>query len=105
MTRSGINNVALVDGQPRTLGLKDLLRTYVEFRIGVVRRRTEHRLRRRRDRLHLVEGMLVAIVDIDEVIQMIRSSDDTAMARERLMSVFDLTDAQPTTSSRCRCAG
>jgi DNA gyrase subunit A len=90
----GINNVALVDGQPRTLGLKDLLRTYVEFRIGVVKRRTEFRLRKRKDRLHLVEGLLVAIVDIDEVIQLIRGSDDTAMARARLISVFDLSDAQ-----------
>ncbi len=90
----GINNVALVDGQPRTLGLKELLRTYVDFRIGVVRRRTEYRLRRRRERLHLVEGLLVAILDIDEVIQLIRGSDDTAMAKARLISVFDLSEAQ-----------
>ncbi len=90
----GINNVALVDGQPRTLGLKDLLRTYVDFRIDVVRRRTAHRLARRRDRLHLLEGLLVAILAIDEVIQLIRSSDDTAAARERLISVFDLSTAQ-----------
>ncbi|MGL5909038.1 MAG: DNA gyrase/topoisomerase IV subunit A [Phycicoccus sp.] len=90
----GINNVALVDGQPRTLGLKDLLRTYVEFRIDVVRRRTEFRLGRRRARLHLVEGLLVAILDIDEVIQLIRASDDAATAKERLRSVFDLSDAQ-----------
>ncbi|MFL6169808.1 MAG: DNA topoisomerase (ATP-hydrolyzing) subunit A [Ornithinibacter sp.] len=90
----GINNVALVDGQPRTLGLKQLLRTYVDFRIGVVRRRTEYRLRRRRERLHLVEGLLVAILDIDEVIQLIRGSDDTAMAKARLISVFDLSELQ-----------
>ncbi|MFL6152385.1 MAG: DNA topoisomerase (ATP-hydrolyzing) subunit A [Ornithinibacter sp.] len=90
----GINNVALVDGQPRTLGLKQLLRTYVDFRIGVVRRRTEYRLRRRRERLHLVEGLLVAILDIDEVIQLIRGSDDTAMAKAKLISVFDLSELQ-----------
>jgi DNA gyrase subunit A len=90
----GINNVALVDGQPRTLGLKELLRTYVGFRIGVVRRRTEYRLRKRQERLHLVEGLIVAILDIDEVIQLIRGSDDTAMAKARLISVFDLSDAQ-----------
>lgn len=90
----GINNVALVDGQPRTLGLKELLRTYVDFRIGVVRRRTEYRLRKRQDRLHLVEGLLVAIVDIDEVIQLIRTSDDAATAKSRLISVFDLSEAQ-----------
>ena len=69
----GINNVALVDGQPRTLGLKDLLRVYVDFRIDVVRRRTAYRLRKREERLHLVEGLLIAILDIDEVIQLIRT--------------------------------
>ena len=78
----GINNVALVDGQPRTLGLRELLEVYVDFRIDVVRRRTQHRLTKREERLHLVEGLLIAIVDIDEVIQVIRSSDDAAAARE-----------------------
>ena len=76
-----INNVALVDGQPRTLGLKDLLKVYVDFRTDVVRRRTAYRLARREERLHLVEGLLVAILDIDEVIQLIRGSDDAATAR------------------------
>lgn len=90
----GINNVALVDGQPQTLGLKDLLRHYVEFRIDVVRRRTAHRLGKAKDQLHLVEGLLVAILDIDEVIQLIRSSEDTATARSRLMDVFDLSEVQ-----------
>ncbi len=90
----GINNVALVDGQPRTMGLKDLLRTYVGFRVDVVRRRTEFRLAKRKDRLHLVEGLLVAILDIDEVIQLIRASDDAAEAKGRLISVFDLSEAQ-----------
>jgi DNA gyrase subunit A len=90
----GINNVCLVDGQPRTLGLKELLGVYVDFRIDVVRRRTAFRLGKREQRLHLVEGLLIAILDIDEVIQLIRGSDDTAAARERLMSVFDLSQAQ-----------
>ncbi|MDN5765599.1 MAG: DNA topoisomerase IV subunit A [Humibacillus sp.] len=90
----GINNVALVDGQPRTMGLKELLTVYIDFRTDVVRRRTADRLRRKEERLHLVEGLLVAIVDIDEVIQVIRGSDDTAIARERLMDVFDLTELQ-----------
>ncbi len=92
----GINNVALVEGQPRTMGLKDLLKVYVDFRTDVVRRRTAHRLAKREERLHLVEGLLIAIVDIDEVIQVIRSSDDAATARERLMDVFDLSEAQAT---------
>jgi DNA gyrase subunit A len=91
-----INNVALVDGQPRTLGLKDLLKVYVDFRTDVVRRRTEFRLGKRKDRLHLVEGLLIAILDIDEVIQLIRSSDDAAIARGRLMDVFELTEVQAT---------
>ena len=91
-----IYNVALVDGQPRTLGLKDLLRVYVDFRTDVVRRRTEFRLGKRKDRLHLVEGLLIAILDIDEVIQVIRTSDDAAAAKARLIDVFDLSDAQAT---------
>ena len=90
----GINNVALVDGQPRTLGLKELLEVYVEHRLDVVRRRSLHRRAKAQERLHLVDGLLVAILDIDEVIQVIRSSDDTAAARERLMTVFDLTEMQ-----------
>ena len=90
----GINNVALVDGQPRTLGLRELLTVYVDFRLDVVRRRTAHRLKRREDRLHLVEGLLVAILDIDEVIAIIRSSDDADAARGRLAQVFDLSTLQ-----------
>lgn len=90
----GINNVALVDGQPQTLGLKDLLSVYVDHRLTVVRRRTAHRLGKRKDRLHLVEGLLLALVDIDEVIEIIRTSDDAAAARQRLMMVFDLTEIQ-----------
>jgi len=89
-----INNVALVDGQPRTLGLVDLLRVWVEHRLEVVRRRTSFRLSKRQERLHLVEGMLIAIVDIDEVIQVIRTSDDADTARSRLRSVFDLSEPQ-----------
>lgn len=90
----GINNVALVNGEPHTLGLRELLQVYVDFRLDVVRRRTNHRLKARQDRLHLVEGLLIAILDIDEVIQVIRSSDDSAAARTRLMAVFDLTEVQ-----------
>jgi DNA gyrase subunit A len=90
----GINNVALVDGQPRTMGLKELLEVYVDHRLDVVRRRSLFRRGKAEDRLHLVEGLLVAILDIDEVIQVIRTSDDAAAARERLMSVFDLSETQ-----------
>lgn len=90
----GINNVALVEGQPRTLGLKPLLEVFVDHRLVVVRRRTEHRLHRRQNRLHLVEGLLIAILDIDEVIQIIRAADDGERARTALMSAFDLSQAQ-----------
>jgi DNA gyrase subunit A len=89
-----INNVALVDGQPRTLGLKELLEVYVAHRIDVVTRRSRYRLQKREDRLHLVEGLLIAIVDIDEVIQVIRTSDDSDAAKTRLRQVFDLSDLQ-----------
>jgi len=75
-----INNVALVGGQPRTLGLIELLKVFVEHRIQVTQRRSSYRLKKRQDRLHLVEGLLIAIVDIDEVIQVIRGSDDSATA-------------------------
>src|SRR5690349_3442694 len=92
----GINNVALVDGQPRTLGLKELLEVLLEHRFTVVRRRSQFRRDKAADRLHLVEGLLVAILDIDEVIQLIRSSDNSAEAKERLMTVFDLSDPQAT---------
>lgn len=90
----GINNVALVDGQPRTLGLREMLTVWVEHRLEVVRRRSAHRLARRQERLHLVEGLLVAILDIDEVIQVIRTSDTAEVARDRLRGVFDLSEAQ-----------
>lgn len=89
-----INNVALVDGAPRTLGLAELLRVYVDHRIEVVTRRSRYRLARRQERLHLVEGLLIAILDIDEVIQVIRTSDDGAEASGRLQSVFDLSQLQ-----------
>jgi DNA gyrase subunit A len=90
----GINAVALVDGQPRTLGLKQMLEVYLEHRFDVVRRRSTFRRGKAADRLHLVEGLLIAILDIDEVIQLIRSSDNAEQARERLIQVFDLTEVQ-----------
>lgn len=90
----GINAVALVDGQPRTLGLKDQLRVYLDHRHDVVRRRTAFRRAKSAERLHLVEGLLTAILDIDEVIQLIRSSENTEEARGRLIAVFELSEVQ-----------
>ncbi len=92
----GINTVALVDGQPHVLGLRALLQVFLDHRFDVVRRRSVFRRGKAADRLHLVDGLLVAILDIDEVIALIRSSDDAAAARERLMAVFDLTEVQAT---------
>ncbi|MFJ6105193.1 DNA topoisomerase (ATP-hydrolyzing) subunit A [Streptomyces sp. NPDC092359] len=90
----GINNVALVDGQPLTLGLKELLEVYLDHRFEVVRRRSEFRRGKKRDRLHLVEGLLVALLDIDEVIRLIRDSENSAQAKERLMERFSLSEIQ-----------
>ncbi|MEU4076817.1 DNA topoisomerase IV [Streptomyces venezuelae] len=90
----GINNVALVDGQPLTLGLKELLEVYLDHRFEVVRRRSEFRRTKKRDRLHLVEGLLVALLDIDEVIRLIRESENSAQAKERLMERFSLSEIQ-----------
>ncbi|MGW7073787.1 DNA gyrase/topoisomerase IV subunit A [Streptomyces sp. NPDC054866] len=90
----GINNVALVDGQPLTLGLKELLEVYLDHRFDVVRRRSEFRRGKKQARLHLVEGLLVALLDIDEVIRLIRSSDNSAQAKERLMERFSLSEVQ-----------
>jgi DNA gyrase subunit A len=91
-----INAVALVDGQPRTLGLRSLLEVFLEHRIDVVRRRSTYRRGRAADRLHLVQGLVLALLDIDEVVQLIRGSDDTQAAKERLMQVFDLSEVQAT---------
>ncbi|KRE96102.1 DNA topoisomerase IV [Nocardioides sp. Soil774] len=90
----GINAVALVDGQPRTLGLKQMLDVFLEHRFEVVRRRSTYRRKKAADRLHLVDGLLIAILDIDEVIQVIRGSDNAAAAKDRLMSIFELSEAQ-----------
>jgi DNA gyrase subunit A len=90
----GINAVALVDGQPRTLSLREMLDVFLGHRFDVVRRRSAFRRGKAADRLHLVDGLLIAILDIDEVIQVIRGSDNAAAAKERLISVFDLSELQ-----------
>ncbi|MBB1258769.1 DNA gyrase/topoisomerase IV subunit A [Streptomyces alkaliterrae] len=90
----GINNVALVDGQPLTLGLRELLEVYVDHRFEVVRRRSSFRRSKRADRLHLVEGLLVALIDIDEVISLIRGSENAAAAKQSLMTRFQLSEVQ-----------
>lgn len=89
-----INNVALVNGRPHTMGLKEMLQVWVDHRRVVIRRRSEFRKKKALERLHLVEGLLLAMVDIDEVIQVIRSSDDADAAKTKLIKVFDLDEIQ-----------
>lgn len=89
-----MNNVALVEGHPHTMGLKEMLQVWVDHRRVVIRRRSEYRKKKALERLHLVEGLLLAMLDIDEVIQVIRTSDDADAAKSRLMVVFDLDEVQ-----------
>ena len=90
----GINNVVLVDGEPRTLGIHEMCRHYIDHRLDVVVRRTRHRLARAEERLHLVAGLLMALEVIDEVVAIIRGSEDAATARDGLMDRFDLSRLQ-----------
>ncbi|MEY4992998.1 MAG: hypothetical protein RIS82_120 [Actinomycetota bacterium] len=90
----GVNNVALVDGRPQTMGLRDMLGVYLAHRITVTRRRTANRLGKRKARLHLVDGLLIAIDSIDEVIAIIRRSDEVDDARRELRSRFSLSEIQ-----------
>ncbi len=90
----GVNNVVLVDGNPTTLGLYDLCHHYIEHRLDVVRRRTAFRLEKAQRRLHLVEGLLIALDAIDLVVSIIRSSQDVAEAKARLIDELTLSDVQ-----------
>ncbi|WP_433044267.1 DNA gyrase/topoisomerase IV subunit A [Dactylosporangium sp. CS-033363] len=92
----GVNNLVLVDGRPQTLGLKALLEVFLAHRYEVVTRRTEFRRKKRQDRLHLVDGLLIALLDIDQVIALIRESENAAAAKAGLMERFGLTDIQAT---------
>ncbi len=90
----GVNNVALVEGRPQQLPLKALLEVYLKHRIEVVTRRSKNRLDKRRARLHLLDGLQIAVLNIDEVIEVIRTSDTADSAKDRLRTVFDLSDLQ-----------
>jgi DNA gyrase subunit A len=92
----GINNLVLVDGQPRTLGLKELLEVFLRHRYEVVTRRTKYRRRKREERLHLVDGLLIALLNIDKVIKLIRESENAAAAKDGLMTRFKLSEIQAT---------
>ncbi|MEV7038996.1 DNA topoisomerase (ATP-hydrolyzing) [Amycolatopsis sp. NPDC051061] len=92
----GINNLVLVDGQPQTLGLKELLEVFLRHRYEVVTRRTKYRRRKREERLHLVDGLLIALLNIDKVIKLIRESENAAAAKDGLMTRFKLSEIQAT---------
>jgi DNA gyrase subunit A len=89
-----INNICLVDGRPRLLNLKEMIVEFVKFRHEVVVRRTKYELRKAEERAHILEGLIIASDNIDEVIAMIRSSKSPEEARERLMERFALSDIQ-----------
>lgn len=93
-TSFGISNLALVDGAPQTLGLKELLEVFLAHRYEVVTRRTQFRLDKAEARNHIIEGLLKALTNIDEVVKVIKASSDTANARTNLMAKFILTDIQ-----------
>lgn len=93
-TTFGINLLALVDGEPRTLTLKQALRVYVEHRLTVVKRRAEFELEKARQRAHILEGYLVALKHLDEVISLIKNAPDADQARARLMKRFKLSELQ-----------
>jgi DNA gyrase subunit A len=90
----GVNNVALVKGRPHTLNLKDMIKHFVEHRHEVVTRRTEYELKEAEKRAHILEGYLIALDNLDEVIALIRGSRDADVAREGLMTKFNLTEIQ-----------
>ena len=91
-----VNNVVLVAGVPTTVGLRELCEHYVAHRLQVVVRRTRYRLRRADERLHIVEGLIAALDNIDDVVALIRGSNDAAHARSSLMARFGLTEVQAT---------
>jgi len=93
-TTFGIINLALVDGEPKVLSIIQMLNHFLDYRRNVVRRRTSYRLRKAKERAHIVEGLLKAIDMIDEVIALIRGSKDTSEAREGLIGQFGFSEAQ-----------
>ena len=94
-TTFSVNTVALVDGVPRTLNLRDMLRYYIDHQVEVITRRTEYRLRKARDRAHIVEGLLKALDLIDEIIAAIRASEDKASAHLALEAApFEFSEVQ-----------
>ncbi len=90
-TSFGVNNIALVNGRPQLLNLKDLISLFIEHRLDVVTRRTQYELRKAQERTHILEGLIIAIDNIDEVINIIRGSKETQETLEKLMTRFELS--------------
>jgi len=93
-TSYGVNNIALVNGRPRVLNLKDLITEFIRFRIEVIVRRTQFDLEKALERAHILEGLLIALDNIDEVIRIIRQSATVDNARDGLMTTFALSEIQ-----------
>ncbi len=93
-TSIGINNIALVNGRPMVLGLKDIINEFISFRIKVIVRRTQFELKNAKERAHILEGLMIALDNLDEVIRLIRSSRTVEEAREGLMQNFQLSEIQ-----------
>jgi DNA gyrase subunit A len=90
----GVNNIALVHGRPRTLGLRQLIDEFIQFRLEVIVRRTQFELKKAEDRAHILEGLLIALDNLDEVIKLIRDSKTVDEAHAGLMERFNLSDLQ-----------
>ena len=91
-----VNSVALVNGVPKVLSVPDLIGYYIKHQIDVIQRRTKHRLQKAKDRLHIVEGLLLALNKIDQIIKTIKASKDVDIARKSLMKKFKLSNVQAT---------
>ncbi len=93
-TTFGVNNLAIVDGEPKTLGLKELITHFIEYRVLVITRRTNYDLKKAREKMHILEGYMLALKNIDEVIKIIRGSKTPDQAKERLMERFEFSEEQ-----------
>ena len=90
----GVNLLALVRGEPKVLSLKQIIREYIDFQVEVIRRRTEFDLKKARERAHILEGLMVAVDNIDEVVKICRSSRDAAEIKAKLVERFGITEVQ-----------
>ncbi|OKY77953.1 MAG: Type IIA topoisomerase A subunit GyrA [Candidatus Methanohalarchaeum thermophilum] len=93
-TTFGVSNLSIVDGEPRVLSLKETIKNFISHRVDVVKNRTQYLLEKAKNRLHVLEGLLVALKDIDKVIELIEESEDKNKAQDKLEDTFDLSEKQ-----------